>query len=102
MTDTRPSNGWIVSVAQDITGLRREGVKLRDAHDSALVEAQTDCLTGAPNRRYGLRRAEAFWRAAQTAPHILSIALLDVDRFEAINDVFGHETGDRALVHLSR
>ncbi len=40
-TDTRPSNGWIVSVAQDITGLKREGVKLRDAHVSALVEAQT-------------------------------------------------------------
>ena len=101
VTDTKLSNGWMLSVTQDITSLKNEEAKLRDAHHSALHEAQTDYLTGAPNRRYGLRRAEALWRAEQDAGHPLSIALLDVDHFKAINDIHGHEAGDRALVHLS-
>ena len=102
VTDTKLSNGWVLAIAQDISPLKREEAKLRDAHDSALAESQTDDLTGAPNRRHGLRRAEALWEAAQKAGHPLSIALMDVDHFKAINDAHGHETGDRALSHLVR
>ncbi|MGI3899811.1 MAG: GGDEF domain-containing protein [Janthinobacterium lividum] len=102
VTDTKLSNGWMLSVTQDITSLKNQEAMLRDAHDSALLEAQTDYLTGAPNRRHGLRRAEALWQKAQEAAQPLSIALLDVDHFKAINDKLGHEAGDHALVHLSR
>jgi diguanylate cyclase len=101
VTETRLSNGWILTVSQDIAGLKHEEAKLRDAHDTALAEARTDYLTGAPNRRHGLRRAEALWRATRAAGDPLSIALIDVDHFKAINDIYGHEAGDRALVHLS-
>ena len=102
VTDTKLSNGWMLSVTQDITSLKNQEAQLRDAHDSALLEAQTDYLTGAPNRRHGLRRAAALWQKAQAAAQPLSIALLDVDHFKAINDRLGHEAGDHALVHLSR
>ncbi len=100
-TETRLSNGWILVVAQDISTLKRAEAQLRDAHDSALAESRTDELTGAPNRRHGLRRAEALFKAGRAAGTGLSLALLDVDHFKSINDVYGHEAGDRALVHFA-
>ena len=102
VTDTKLTNGWMLAVAQEISGLKQEEFRLRDAHASAVEEAQTDDLTGAPNRRYGLRQGEALFGMAQESNRNFSIALLDIDHFKAINDLHGHETGDRALVHLAR
>lgn len=60
-----------------------------------------DHLTGMLNRR-GMDEAfvREFARAkrGQTA---ISIALLDIDHFKKINDTFGHDVGDQALVHLA-
>jgi diguanylate cyclase len=60
-----------------------------------------DHLTGMLNRR-GMDEAfvREFARAkrGQTA---ISVALLDIDHFKKINDTFGHEVGDQALVHLA-
>ncbi len=60
-----------------------------------------DHLTGALNRR-GMD--EAFIREfarAERAQSPLAIALLDIDHFKKINDTYGHETGDQALIHLT-
>ena len=60
-----------------------------------------DHLTGALNRR-GMD--EAFIREfarAERAQTPLAIALLDIDHFKKINDTYGHEAGDQALVHLT-
>ena len=60
-----------------------------------------DHLTGTLNRR-GME--DAFEREfARSERHgiPLSIALLDVDHFKRLNDTYGHETGDQALIHLS-
>ena len=102
VTDTKLGNGWMLAVAQEISGLKQEEFRLRDAHASAVEEAQTDDLTGAPNRRHGLREGEARFGMARASGRALSIALMDIDHFKAINDVHGHETGDRALVHFAR
>jgi len=59
-----------------------------------------DPLTGALNRR-GLEEAfavECARAARYDSP--LSLLMLDIDRFKALNDSFGHVAGDRALVHL--
>jgi len=32
----------------------------------------------------------------------LTLALLDVDRFKAVNDAHGHESGDKALIEIAR
>lgn len=102
VTDTKLANGWMLCVAQDVTALKREEFRLRDAHASALEEAQTDHLTGIANRRHGLRRAEQLFTAAQASGDALSIALFDLDHFKGINDRYGHDAGDRALVYLAR
>jgi diguanylate cyclase len=61
-----------------------------------------DHLTGTLNRR-GL--SEAFDREialAERQSQPLSVALLDIDNFKDLNDTFGHQVGDDALVHLAQ
>ncbi|TKV57660.1 GGDEF domain-containing protein [Nakamurella flava] len=59
----------------------------------------TDPLTGVLNRR-GLS-PEVFDRATRTARY-RSVVLLDIDHFKVINDLFGHQAGDRALEAIGR
>ena len=57
----------------------------------------TDALTGCRNRRFFdevIGRELQRHRRYQTP---LSIVFIDIDRFKAINDTLGHETGDRVL-----
>ncbi|MFN7151258.1 MAG: GGDEF domain-containing protein, partial [Microthrixaceae bacterium] len=63
--------------------------------------ARQDALTGAANRREFLRVAQEHLRDRRGGDGC-SVLLLDVDRFKAVNDSFGHAAGDVALVHLVR
>lgn len=58
----------------------------------------TDSLTGLLNRRAVLARAEAELRNPDI-PHVFY--LIDLDQFKSVNDTFGHEAGDDALVTLA-
>ncbi len=63
---------------------------------------QEDFLTGTLNRR-GMEDAfeREFARTERThAP--LCVALLDIDYFKRLNDTYGHDVGDEALIHLVR
>jgi diguanylate cyclase (GGDEF)-like protein len=64
-----------------------------DVLDSLADEAQTDPLTGLPNRRA--------WDAQVKRLHSegsqLVIAMIDFDRFKHFNDTYGHPAGDRLL-----
>lgn len=62
--------------------------------------ARTDPLTGSANRRaFDERLTLELARAARTG-HPLTLALLDVDRFKAVNDAHGHDVGDAVLREL--
>ncbi len=63
--------------------------------------ATVDDLTGAYNRREGMRRLEDYWQLADRYGHSLSCAIVDVDKFKAINDTQGHPAGDAALRRLA-
>ena len=64
--------------------------------------AVTDPLTGLLNRE-GLRRAtDAVLPAAERSGDDLTVAVLDLDGFKAVNDRHGHAAGDALLVQLSR
>ncbi len=70
---------------------------LRKAHAEAVKESHTDALTGVSNRRHilGLGEAALGERRREALP--LSVAIFDLDHFKAINDTYGHETGDDVL-----
>ncbi len=64
--------------------------------------AITDFLTGAFNRRHFIELTEIEIAKANRHKTPLSIILMDIDHFKKINDVFGHATGDKALVEVVR
>ena len=59
--------------------------------------ARTDELTGLANRRELMRRLEEEVGRARRYGSPLSFAILDLDRFKAVNDRYGHQVGDRVL-----
>ncbi len=59
--------------------------------------ATRDSLTQAYNRRYLLERMELEVGRAVRTGQPLALLMIDADEFKAINDRFGHPTGDRVL-----
>jgi diguanylate cyclase (GGDEF)-like protein len=60
-------------------------------------QAESDALTGLPNRRaLDARLEEELDRAQRHGTH-LTLVLLDVDDFKAVNDEYGHLCGDEVL-----
>ncbi len=71
------------------------------ARERLATQALTDPLTGVANRRaFDQRLAEETERALRHG-RALSVMLVDVDHFKAINDRFGHAAGDHVLVNLA-
>lgn len=71
------------------------------ARERLATQALTDSLTGLANRRaFDQRLGEETERALRHG-RALSLMLVDVDHFKAINDRFGHVAGDRVLVNLA-
>jgi diguanylate cyclase (GGDEF)-like protein/PAS domain S-box-containing protein len=59
-----------------------------------------DALTGLPNRTLFQQRLGQALEAARRAKEGVALALIDVERFKAINDTFGQQVGDRVLQEL--
>ncbi|TVZ37954.1 diguanylate cyclase (GGDEF)-like protein [Alteromonadaceae bacterium 2753L.S.0a.02] len=63
--------------------------------------ATQDTLTDVYNRRHFFTLAEAEFSKARRHGRELSVLMLDVDLFKAINDTYGHAAGDQALRTLT-
>jgi diguanylate cyclase (GGDEF)-like protein len=64
--------------------------------------AYTDSLTGLPNRRQFLATLDQSLSAARRAGLPLAVALLDLDGFKSVNDVYGHAAGDGLLIDVGQ
>jgi two-component system cell cycle response regulator len=73
----------------------REQLLARESRLEQLV--YSDDLTGLWNRRFLHRRLTAELHAARRHGHALSVAMVDVDHFKAVNDDHGHQVGDEVL-----
>ncbi|MGC3984713.1 MAG: GGDEF domain-containing protein [Pseudorhodoferax sp.] len=73
-----------------------------EADDRLRAMANTDSLTGLPNRRGFTERAEALFANAQRYRQPLAVLMLDLDHFKRINDSYGHDRGDEALRLFAR
>jgi diguanylate cyclase (GGDEF)-like protein/PAS domain S-box-containing protein len=80
----------LVGTRQDITRAKQVEQLLRE-------RADTDELTGIHNRRSFLDRASDELASAQRHGHAVSLLMIDLDHFKAINDQHGHAGGDEVL-----
>jgi diguanylate cyclase (GGDEF)-like protein len=62
--------------------------------------ANTDSVTGLPNRRALDERLQEEWRLAEQTQSPFSVVMMDLDGFKAVNDTFGHNIGDELLYSL--
>ncbi len=74
---------------------------LAQSHQELELLARHDSLTGLPNRRYFQERLDDALARAQRNKTRFAILFIDVDKFKAINDQYGHEAGDEVLKTLA-
>lgn len=70
---------------------------LKLAYEREKRFARADSLTGIVNRRYFLELLQLEIDRSQRHQASFTLAYIDVDDFKAVNDRFGHSTGDRLL-----
>ena len=69
--------------------------------EHALIAAEHDALTGLKNRRaFDMELHEVYARVQRYGGQA-SLLILDMSRFKAINDTYGHDVGDRALKRVA-
>jgi diguanylate cyclase (GGDEF)-like protein len=64
-------------------------------------QAIRDFLTGLYNRRYFFKEAGKYFNKAISNNESFSIAMIDIDHFKNVNDAYGHDNGDKVIVHLA-
>ena len=75
----------------------RNSLKLSLANRRVLELAQTDILTGLPNRAFFLEQLQQVNSPESARSGAFSILMLDLDRFKNVNDSLGHAAGDTLL-----
>lgn len=71
--------------------------RLRDSVQSSMEMAVMDQLTGLHNRRYMDNRLSVMFDESALRARSLSLLVLDIDHFKAVNDSWGHDAGDEVL-----
>lgn len=89
-----PAIGGVVLNLRDITERKELIARLE-------MLSETDLLTEALNRRGFTRMAERECERARRRGERLTIIMVDLDHFKAINDRFGHAAGDLVLASVA-
>ena len=83
--------------------MRAEAQKLLSIENKRIrKQAHTDPLSGMGNRRAFYQQGEAEMELAKLDKTPVAALLIDVDRFKAINDQFGHAIGDKVIKSLAK
>jgi len=92
----------IATVTAKLNDVESEADALRTRIHEERSQAQTDALTGIPNRlawEEQLEQEIARWKRFNTP---LVLVIWDVDHFKKVNDTFGHKAGDKVLRTIAR
>jgi diguanylate cyclase (GGDEF)-like protein/PAS domain S-box-containing protein len=84
-------------LCNDITRLKAKEAKLVELNAKLSLAAVTDALTGLANRRAFDEYLKHELKRSSRGSLPLSLILIDVDRFKAYNDIYGHPAGDECL-----
>lgn len=99
--DTEKNLSLIAGTADDITKVKQQ----EDALVSAIAEldrlAKTDVLTGIANRREIFQQIEQSIKMMKRDAPVSTLVYFDLDNFKFVNDTYGHQAGDEALIFFS-
>ena len=93
------SSFMLIPFAGLVLGLTYGTLKTYVEHSS---DSNTDALTALPNRRYLMTHIARELARCSRERTAMSLMVIDLDEFKAINDVFGHAAGDQALCEVAR
>ncbi|KQR69944.1 GGDEF domain-containing protein [Rhizobium sp. Leaf341] len=77
-------------------------LRVQHLNETLNVQALSDPLTGLANRRCFEQATDRHWADAMAARQPVAIVLLDLDRFKAFNDNYGHSAGDECLKRVAQ
>ncbi len=86
--------GWLAT-HEDITERRR-------AEAEIVHLARHDALTGLANRAEFNAKLQETCKRLQRSGGTVTVMMVDLDKFKAVNDTFGHPAGDRLLIEVGR
>ena len=80
------------------------GIAMRQLWRARNLKAlsETDALTGVPNRRALLHKGQQAFLDSRRRMKALTLLALDIDHFKAVNDAYGHATGDAVLARIAQ
>ncbi|HXI02673.1 MAG TPA: diguanylate cyclase, partial [Candidatus Saccharimonadales bacterium] len=102
--------GYLTVVFNRMVARLRKAHEELDATNKALVRKNeelqhlsiTDDLTGLHNRKHMNETVDNEFRRAERHGHVLSILMIDIDRFKNFNDARGHQAGDEVIRGVAR
>lgn len=99
----------VTCIESSIPGMENNVVSISDITDRKRAEEQVlhhafhDALTGLPNRTFLLDRlAQAAEKAARDPEYSFAVLLMDLDRFNLVNESLGHDIGDQLIIELAQ
>jgi len=118
LADLESRNGTFVNGVKSLKHVLRDGDKiqvsastiikftLQDAdeshfHDQLYSMAVLDPLTDLHNRRFFLQKLDELFEQTVMGGPPLSLLMVDIDHFKAVNDRHGHPAGDTVLKHVA-
>jgi len=82
-----------VEIFTDLRNILANEIRLKDLEQMAML----DRLTNLANRHYLDRELDASLEGKRRYGTLFGVLFMDIDNFKRVNDVYGHEVGDRVL-----
>jgi diguanylate cyclase (GGDEF)-like protein len=76
-------------------------LELLDLFEKTRDIANKDFMTGVHNRRYFFEAGQCIFDKAKRAKKDVAVAMFDIDKFKNINDTYGHDVGDVAIIEVA-
>ncbi|RMF17040.1 MAG: EAL domain-containing response regulator [Gammaproteobacteria bacterium] len=102
---TKPIEPWRLtqSILARVRRARMVNRYIRALVKDLAYKERHDSLTGLPNRRvFEMRLKAALDRQRQQARGVTALMLMDIDNFQHVNDVYGHEVGDALILDMAQ
>jgi len=93
------SKDELADVAAAMDAMR---LKIKDREEALSLMGQTDGLTQLYNRQYFDDALDLALANSRRNPTPLTLVMMDIDRFKALNDEYGHQTGDECLRQVAK